>query len=250
MILPQQEEIKVKKTRLSFIPLLAVALTQSSYASDIHSKIQSKIQKAIGEQPFVINDYDGQLKEVVVDSNVYFTTHDGRYLFAGPILDTQRGIEIVGAKENNLRHAYLDSLPQEVFVSYPSSGPSKYQITVFTDIDCPYCRQMHNYMPNFNQSGISVNYVMLPRAGVGSESHKKTVSALCAANPAESITSAMLNKTPAPRSCKTNVMDEHLDIARNLKIRSTPSIVLPSGRVKVGLTNPDQLIALLEGENK
>ena len=234
----------MKRTGLLFSALLATVLTQSSYASDI----QTKIQTALGARAVVINDFDGQLREVVVDSNVYFTTHDGRYLFAGPILDTERGMDIVAAKEDQLRHAYLSSLPQNIFVSYPSSGLSKHQVTVFTDIDCPYCRKMHNYMPSFNQLGISVNYIMLPRAGIGSKSYKKTVSALCAANPADAITSAMQNRSTAPLNCEPNVMRKHMVIARKLNIRSTPTIVLPSGEIELGLTNPDQLIALLEGD--
>ena len=231
----------MRSTQLLLSALVAFALTQSSYAVDV----QSKIQSALGGRPIVINDYDDQLKEVVVDSNVYFTTHDGRYLFTGPILDTERRLDIVAAKEDNLRHTYLSSLPQDVFVSYPSSGPSKYKVTVFTDIDCTFCRKMHNDMPSFNQQGISVNYVMLPRAGVGSASHKKTISALCSANPAEAITNAMQNKAPAPLSCELNQMSKHMEIARNLKIRSTPTIVLPGGQIKLGLTSPNQLLELL-----
>ena len=223
--------------------LLSALVTQSSYALDI----QTKIQSALGDSPVVINDHDGQLKEVLVDSKVYFTTHDGRYLFAGPILDTERRVDIVAAKEDQLRQVYLSSLAEDVFVSYPSNGPSKHQVTVFTDIDCPYCRKMHDYMTSFNQRGISVNYVMVPRAGVGSESHKKTASALCSANPADSITSAMQNNKLEAVSCEGNLVGKHMQIARNLKISSTPTVVLPSGQIKLGLTNPDQLIALLEG---
>ena len=233
----------MKKSRLLLSMVIASALAQSSYASEI----QTKLQSVFGDLPIVINDYDEQLKEVVVDAKVYFTTHDGRYLFAGPILDTDQRTDIVSAKEDKLRQAYLVSLPQELFINYPSSIPSRYQITVVTDIDCAYCRKFHNQMAIFNQRGISVNYVMLPRAGVGSASHKKTIAALCSDNPASAITSAMLNDNPPPISCEVNLMSKHLDIARDLKITSTPTIVLPNGQLKPGLHSPDQLIALLEG---
>ena len=43
------------------------------------------------------------------------------------------------------------------------------------------------------------------------------------------------------------VMDQHLKIARDLKITSTPTIVLPNGQLKLGLVSPDQLLRLLEG---
>ncbi|MBL4671018.1 MAG: DsbC family protein [Arenicella sp.] len=232
-------------TIASIIISIAVsfALTQSSYASDIESKIQG----AFGDKPIVVSDYVDQLKEVLVDSKIYFTTHDGRYLFAGPIFDTERRTDIIELREDQLRQAYLSSLPQDVFVNYPSNVPSKHKITVFTDIDCPYCRTLHGHVANFNQRGISVNYIMLPRTGVGSESYKKTVAALCSDDPADSITQAMLNQAPAPNSCEPTRVSQHMEIASKLKINSTPTIVLPNGHIQLGLVNPDQLMALLGG---
>lgn len=240
----------MKRTRLLvnavfykvFFTIVTCLLIQSSYASEIKTKIQS----AFGDKPVEINDYNNQLKEVVVEgTKVYFATHDGRYLFAGPILDTEQRSDIVSLQENQLRRAYLSSLPNDVFVNYPSNGPSKHQITVFTDIDCPYCRKFHDYMTRFNQLGVSVNYVMLPRTGVGSKSHIKTVAALCSDNAAVSITKAMQNKEPTSNSCASSVMSQHMKITRDLKINSTPTIVLPNGQLKLGLVSPDQLLALL-----
>jgi protein-disulfide isomerase len=42
-------------------------------------------------------------------------------------------------------------------------------------------------------------------------------------------------------------MSKHLKIARELKINSTPTIVLPNGQLKLGFVSPDQLLVLLEG---
>lgn len=234
----------MKTTQLLFT-VVAFAFSYNSYSSGI----QTKIQSVFGDKPVLINDYDDQLKEVVIDTKIYFATHDGRYLFAGPIFDTERREDIATMKENQLRQIYLSSLPKDIFISYPSAKP-KHQITVFTDIDCGYCRKLHNHMARFNELGISVNYLMLPRAGIGSESYKKTVATLCSDNPAASITRAMQNDNPAPLNCENNVMSQHLDIVRDLKINSTPTIVLPGGELKPGLIRPDQLIALLEGDQQ
>lgn len=232
----------MKKSYFLSYGLLICFLIQTSYASDI----QTKLQSVFGNKPAVISDYDDQLKKVVVNgSNIYFATHDGRYLFAGPIIDTQQRINIVSLQENQLRRSYLNSLPEGVLVSYPSTSPNKHTITVVTDIDCPYCRKFHNYIPSINQQGVTVNYVMLPRAGVGSGSHKKTISALCSDNPADAITSAMQNAAPSENNCQSEVMSQHMTIAQHLKVNSTPTIILPNGQLKVGLVNPDQLFTLL-----
>ena len=232
-------------TRTHFIlpAIVACLLMQNSFASDTKTKIQS----VLGDKKIVISDYDDQLKKVLVDgSKLYFATHDGRYLFAGPIIDTEQRINIISLHENQRRKTYLSTQPEAIFVSYPSSIPSKYSITVITDIDCPYCRKLHNHMNSFNQLGISVNYVMLPRTGVGSASHKKTVTALCSADPAASITNTMQNQNLPTLTCKNNVMSQHLKIANDLKITSTPTIILPNGQLKLGLVSPEKLLMLLE----
>lgn len=225
--------------------LLSALVTTDAVAAK--AKIHASIQSAFGDKPVVINDYNEHLKEVVVDkANVYFATQDGRYIFAGPIFDTQRRVNIVTLQENELRQSYLSSLHKDTFVSYPSSSPNDYQVTVFTDIDCGYCRKLHTNMQRFNAVGISINYIMLPRSGVGSVSHKKTMSALCADNPALAINFAMQNGNVPTKSCEHSVMSQHLAIARDLQVNTTPTIVLPSGQIRLGLISPDQLLALLK----
>lgn len=235
----------MRKIRYIFLALVTILVIKNGYASEL----QDKVQSLFGDKSVVINDYDEQLKIVLVDSSkIYFATHDGRYLFAGPIMDTEQRTNIVSIQQDQLRLSYLDSQPQEVFVSYPSSIPSKYEITVVTDIDCPYCRKLHSHMDSFNQLGVSVNYVMLPRSGVGSASHSKTIAALCSDNPAIAITKAMQNEPPTQNNCKQSGINQHLKIARDLQIKSTPAIILPNGKIKLGLVNPAQLLALLVGK--
>ena len=44
-------------------------------------------------------------------------------------------------------------------------------VTVFTDIDCTYCRQFHKTVPELQKRGLQVRYLMFPRAGLQSESY-------------------------------------------------------------------------------
>lgn len=238
---------KVKIARLVVQAILAYVLVISSASFAIQTKSETKIQSAFGDKPIVINSYNEQLKEVVVNGvSVYFATHDGQYIFAGPIFDTERRINILSLREDQLRLSYLRSLPDNIYVNYPSSSkPSKYEITVFTDIDCGYCRKFHSNMASLNNQGISVNYIMLPRSGVGSKSHTKTIAALCSDNPAKTITRAMQNEKIKQNNCTTNVMSQHIKVVQDLKINNTPTIVLPNGQMKLGLVSPKQLLALL-----
>jgi thiol:disulfide interchange protein DsbC len=137
-------------------------------------------------------------------------------------------------------------LPEEIFINYPSSAPNKYQITIFTDIDGPYCGQLHSHMPSFNQQGITVNYILLPRSGIASQSYKKTLSAICSADPAASITRAMQNHNREATSGASTLVSQHMRIAEDLQMHTTPTIVLANVQIKQGLVNPVQMLALLE----
>lgn len=238
----------MKIARLVVKLTLAYVLVHSSSSLAIQTKSETKIQSAFGDKPIVINDYNEQLKEVVVDgASVYFATHDGQYIFAGPIFDTEQRINILSLREDQLRLSYLRALPDNIYVKYPSSStPSKYEVTVFTDIDCGYCRKFHSNMARLNKQGISVKYIMLPRSGVGTKSHTKTIAALCSDNPAETITRAMQNIEPIPNNCEGKVMRKHMEIVQDLKINNTPTIVLPNGQIKLGLYSPERLLAVLK----
>ena len=82
---------------------------------------------------------------------------------------------------------------------------------------------------------------MLPRSGKGSASYRKTVNAACAENPEAAITAAMAGAEPAARACD-HPIDDHLALARQLNVSSTPSIVLPDGRLMLGQQSPGALL--------
>lgn len=237
----------MKQFLFFFCILVGLGLTTSSFAeSDNQLKLKSKLQSIFGDKTIEINDYDDQLKRVNVDSGHFFVTHDGRYVFAGKVYDTVRNVDISAEQETVIRQNVLSGKPKELFVQYPSTVKEKYSLTVFTAINCPYCRKLHDAMASLNQKGISVNYVMMPRGDVNSAPYAKTLSALCSNDPAASITQAMQNHEPKTISCDSSQLRKHIALARELKVNSTPTFVLPNGELQVGYVSPDRLLKLLE----
>ena len=117
-------------------------------------------------------------------------------------------------------------------------------MTIVTDIDCPYCRRLHNDMEAYNAAGFDVSYVMLPRAGRDSGSYRKTVAAACGAPPEAAITAAMNGETPSSPPCD-HPIDEHMQLARELGVTSTPTIVLEDGRIVLGQKSPADLLSAI-----
>ena len=232
--------------------IAGLALIVSSWAAaqfePSPQNISTHLQSMFAGKDVTVKDYDEQLKEVDVGTDHFFVSHDGRYVFAGPVYDTHRQIDIVAEQQVVLRKELLSAQPKSLFIGYPSIVKEKHRITVVTDIDCPYCRKFHDSLSLLNQQGISVNYLMMPRAGTGSASYAKTLNALCSSDPAGAITQAMSGKIPAPAaaSCNTEQLSAQVALAQKMKIRSTPTFVFPTGELQVGLLNTEHLLRVLD----
>lgn len=228
------------KTTLPIFTALLFGLSQISYAETA----EVRIQKFFGEQAAIITPLNNHLSRVTVGGQPYLASRDGRYIFSGTVIDTESRENLVEVEKRRHRQQQLAELSENWFISYPAKNSSRHTVTVFTDIDCPYCRQMHSHMDAYNDMGITVNYIMMPRAGVGSVSFNKAVAAFCADNPGEAVTRAMNGESLPAKQC-IHTITEQYEFAQQLGIRATPTTVLPNGQVQAGMLKPQQLKALL-----
>lgn len=121
----------------------------------------------------------------------------------------------------------------------------KYSLTVFTDVDCGYCRKFHNEIDQYNNLGISIKYLAFPRAGIDSESYTKMVSAWCSDQADLSITLLKDNKSIPSNSCENSVA-EQFELGRTLGITGTPALITQSGKLLPGYVPAQELLMLLQ----
>ena len=215
------------------------------YALEITHQLENKIKSFFpNAEHLSLKPFDNQLIEISAGSHTYFASGDGRYLFAGPVLDTSSGQNITELKERQYRQKRISSLNDAMTLSFPASTPSRSSVTLFTDIDCGYCRRFHAQIEKYTRQGIDVNYVMLPRAGRNSSSFVKTVSVLCSDNPRKNMTLAMKNQFTGTYNCSHSLVQQ-MQLAEELGIDSTPTMVLPGGEKAIGLIPPTNLLVKL-----
>ena len=220
---------------------LAQSQTQIIVEPNIKNKIIALLQT---KKDLKITQYDSQLIEINLGTKTLFASSDGKYIFAGAIIDTYSKTNIVELKEKQNRKFKLDNLSKNMQLKFPSTTEEQHIITLFTDIDCGYCRQFHKQIPELNAKGISVNYIMLPRAGLNSPSFDKTNSVLCSDNPQHNMTLAMNNQFSANNACKSS-LKQQLALASEFGINSTPTIILPDGSITPGYLTSEQLTQIL-----
>src|SRR5262249_38516615 len=127
---------------------------------------------------------------------------------------------------------------------FPAQGHRKAVITVFTDVDCGYCRKLHLEVPAMNKMGVEVRYLAYPRSGVGSPSYDKLVTAWCSANRQDAITRLKRGEELPQKPCETPVAHEK-ELGQVGGLPGTPGIVLEDGRMLPGYMTADELGHLL-----
>lgn len=185
--------------------------------------------------------------EIQVGMNFGYVTKDGRYLIAGDLTDLQTQRTLTEDRRRVARLALVDKIGSDKMIEFPATQlPAKYTVTVFTDIDCGYCRMLHRQIADYNAEGITVRYAFFPRSGPNTESFYKAEEVWCAADRKQALTTAKAGGAlPTDKSCD-NPVSEHLQAAAALGLRGTPAIILPDGEMMPGYQPPKELLQLLE----
>lgn len=175
---------------------------------------------------------------VTTAGQVFYVDADAEHLFTGEVISLADGENRTALRRDQARRELLAGF--DPTFRFPA-GDERAAVTVVTDIDCPYCRRLHQQMADYNALGISVNYLLLPRSGPNTPSWTKAVAAACdRESPAAAITRAMNGEELPLGDCANNIEAE-LQLARLLNVTGTPSIVLDSGRLLDGYLPPERL---------
>ncbi len=244
----QSRENRMKKIHVSLaIAVIALSSTVLHAENDAEVAIRAAIEKVSQGSARPDSIRPSRIKglyEVVLGTEVIYVTADGRYLLNGDLLDVQQRRNISDERRAVLYKNAIDKLDEGSMIVY-APKETRHTVTVFTDIDCPYCRKMHHEMAEYNKAGIKIRYLAFPRAGIGSDSYNKTVSVWCADDRATALTRAKNGEQIKKASCD-NPVREHLDLVKQLGVNATPTLFLEDGRRIPGYVPAERLINMLE----
>jgi thiol:disulfide interchange protein DsbC len=186
------------------------------------------------------------LYEVTVGGNIVYASGDGKYLIQGHLIDIAARTDLTEEKLGGARKQALDKLGQDKMIVFKPKE-SKYTVSIFTDIDCGYCRKLHSEIDQYMAQGITIQYLFFPRAGKGSESYHKAVSVWCADDRKAALTAAKKGDMPPAKTC-ANPVDEHMQLAEDFEVKGTPMIVTEKGNIFPGYLPAKQLAEALADE--
>ena len=216
----------------------------------IEKKLKKMLPESIQINSINSTDIKGYYEVNFEGVEPLYVTADGNYLISGDIyLITEEGlVNKSEARRDFQRKALLEGIDVNQFIIFEPKDV-KHNVFVFTDVDCGYCRQFHNQIKEYLDLGIKVNYLAYPRAGIGSDSYRRIVSAWCADDPNYSLTVLKQGGEIKDNVCSANPVENHFNLGRSIGVQGTPSIVTQEGKMIPGYLPPKELLNLLSANS-
>jgi len=175
--------------------------------------------------------------ELARGTDIAYVSADGRYAISGDLIEVASNENLTEGRRREARAKAIEAVPESQMVVFGPRNP-RYTITVFTDVDCAYCRQLHSQIAQYNQLGIRVRYLFYPRSGPNTESWTKAEEVWCSANRNEALTNAKRGMALATKPCANNPVARHYALGQDFGLQGTPAIVMPSGELLSGYLPP------------
>ena len=181
--------------------------------------------------------------EILIGEQIFYLTSDLNYLLAGNIIELESGINLTQQKIENFRLSVLKTLDKKDTIIYQ---PKKIDhiITVFTDVSCPYCKKLHNEIPDLLKNNIEVRYVLFSRNGIDDDAYVDMSSLWCSEDKKDLLETAFEGDFIKEEKCE-NPLAKNLELAYSLRVNGTPMIFTESGKVIPGYVPYKQILNTL-----
>jgi thiol:disulfide interchange protein DsbC len=183
--------------------------------------------------------------QIPMGADVAYVSADGRYLFAGDLFEIDTRANITEQSRATARVKLLAKLDERDMIVF-SPQVVKHTITVFTDVECGYCRKLHSQIDQLTKLGIRVRYAAYPRAGPDTDDWRKMEAVWCSKDRQSAITQAKLGQIVKPEKCGATPVAKQFQMGEDLGVRGTPAIFTRAGEYIGGYLPPADLVKKLE----
>jgi thiol:disulfide interchange protein DsbC len=182
--------------------------------------------------------------EVGIGADTAYVSADAKYVISGDLYEIDSRTNLTEAGRSVARSKALAKLDERDMIVF-APQTTKYTITVFTDVECGYCRKLHSQIAELNQLGVRVRYAAYPRQGPGTSDWQKMQAVWCAKDRKAAITQAKQDQEVKSTPCSDPVQKQY-QLGEELGIRGTPAIFTPAGDYIGGYLPPAKLVQQLQ----
>lgn len=215
--------------------------------ADVRARIVARLP-GVQASDVAVSPISG-LYEVTMGGLIAYVSADGKYLLSGNVYDLDTQMNLTAARQNAARAKALATASESNMIVY---GPatSKMTVTVFTDIDCGFCRKFHSHIADISKAGVRVRYMFYPRTGPGTESWTKSEQVWCAADRREALTRAKKGEPVKGKSCGDAAVKSQYELGSDLGVEGTPAIFTQNGDYIGGYLTPSELVQAIQESQK
>jgi thiol:disulfide interchange protein DsbC len=207
----------------------AVAISQALEAALPNAKVQTVRQLAAVPGLF----------EVVTSSGIVYTDSKGELLLAGKLVDVRTKEDITARRWGEVQGIDFRSLPFSKAIK-TVRGSGKREIAVFADPLCPFCQKLEQALAELTD--VTIYTFLFPLEEVHPGARQKSVRLWCADQQALAWAEWMTESVmPRNGACDANPVAELLELGKQLKVSSTPTLFLANGRRIEGATTAKEL---------
>jgi thiol:disulfide interchange protein DsbC len=175
-------------------------------------------------------------------AEVSYLTADGKYYIDGNVYDMHTRENLTEERRTKARIAMINAVPESQMLIFSPKNP-QYTITVFTDVDCQYCRKLHSQMAELNKLGIRVRYMFYPRTGPNTESWRKAEAVWCSEDRNAALTRAKAGgAVDTTKTCGPTPVAREYALGQSIGVQGTPAIVTEGGDYINGYMPPQDLV--------
>jgi len=242
---------RITANYLRLIALLAASIVFSSAQAGDDSAELEQIRQKVGAMFEMIEPEDVNASQVdgwytiQRGSVVAYVSADGHYLLQGDLIDLDNSINLSEVSRTEARRELMATVSDDEVIMF-SPVDVKYSVSIFTDVECTYCRRLHGQIEEYMARGIEVRYLLYPRNGPASRAWNTSEDVWCATDRNNALTMAKLDQKFDTATCDSSIVQDHYVIGRDVGLNGTPAIVFDDGTLIGGYLPPDQLEARLE----
>jgi thiol:disulfide interchange protein DsbC len=232
----------LKRTLMAILMIMSLPVMADEKA-DLQAQIQSHLPPTMLIESFE-PAADSGLYEAVINGDILYFTADGRYVIQGDLVSLASRVNLTDVKLLSLRKNKLAQLDEKEMIIF-APKKTEYTLTVFTDIDCGYCRKLHSEIDQYLAEGIRIRYMFFPRAGLESESYDKAVTVWCQDDKQAAMTRAKRMEPMEMKTCENPVKAQY-QIGRQLGVSGTPAMFMENGQSIPGYVPAKRLKQILQ----
>lgn len=231
-------------TRSFLMTLLALLVMSPAGATDAIEQRMAEIIPGVSPDSIQPSGMSG-VHEVRYGTDIFYISDDGRFLLQGSLVDLESRENLTERTKRGVRAEIFAAIPDSELTVYTPKGETRYTLNVFTDPNCPFCRQFHQDVDKYLEAGVKVRYFIYPVLGRQSPQIMRDI--WCAGSRTDAMDRAKAGRAIASNDCPTPA-DEHLALGRELGITGTPASITDNGQLISGFRPFVDTMVMLQSE--